>query len=657
MDMVTWQLNALHARSRAMPSEGACSGGDEAGMRDAAHQQADELHAVGRGMEERASNTFSEGSVIVQKGPMAGEPPRMMHHPRRSVSDESSKVSSRSTSVIVNNHSASPRGTTYSALAPTLTSRSSSTQHILNPRVAVSTTSSDPVAATPDTSSAYPSTEVVAGPVQDPSVIATTTSLVATYAPPVATSSLVATSTTPGATSTAFPTIATSSSIAPPTLATSNLIAPPTIATSTTVALSTTPGTLATEPTTTLMTYAAELSTATETTVLPTPIATPSMATPPAVTSSSPSTPPFTGATRLSHSSHPRLHGVASSAAKQPPLPARPVAVDTKPIIVDPRAPGSAQPASDQAVSSSSEQTASAVVDRSKCDGRYDSGSSGKDAMLQSTSCAKKKPASLLDCQSNSVPSSLKREADDSVSSSCKRFVISSPGDDMSVEPPMETQENPRISPHPSGSAASDDSDATFDLDSYDEDDDCCNHSNLEVVSGECVGSLRAGSLRVCTKCEQLLLTNGDKVQIVDLSQANGQSFIRASCPGMSSHGETPREYLIPLNMSALLQSRRQYLSSPDITYPLPSSYILSLVCTPVRHSQNSTETCYKIENDGSEIRSNDISATGKYKNGRCFRTSKASSRMKKGAFKSVITVSLMGNLTSLVCSLIQGRF
>ena len=318
--------------------------------------------------------------------------------------------------------------------------------------------------------------------------------------------------------------------------------------------------------------------------------------------------------------------------------------VDAKPITEDPRALDSTLSTSDQRVSCRTEETKSVVVDRSTCDAGYDSGPLGKDSFLQGTLCSKKRPASLLDCQSNAVSSTVKHEDKDNMLSSCKRFVIASPGSDATLELPMETQDNPRISPHPSGSAASDDSDITFDLDFYDEDEDRCNHSNLEMVSGECVVA-DANSMRVCTKCQKLVLKDGEKERVVDLSQGD-RSYIRAYAPSTASHGETPREYLIPPDMHTLLQSRREYMSDP--VYPLATSRIINLVYPPVHSAQNSTLTCYKMEQDGGEGIRTDVPTIGKYKNGKQNRTSKASSRMKKGTAKSVIMVSLAVSATSL---------
>jgi len=345
---------------------------------------------------------------------------------------------------------------------------------------------------------------------------------------------------------------------------------------------------------------------------------------------------------RQPHPSHPHVSSASLSAAKQSHLPARPVTVDAKPIVEDPRALDSTLPTSDQRVSCRTEETKSVVVDRPTCDAGYDSGPLGKDTFPQGTLCLKKRPASLLDCQSNAVSSTVKHEDKDNILSSCKRSVIASLMADPTLEQPMETQDNPRISPHPSGSAASDDSDVTFELDSYDEDDDRCNHSNLEMVSGEYVVA-DSNSMRVCTKCQKLVLKKGEKEQVVDLTQGD-RSYIRACAPSTTSHGETPREYLIRPDMRTLLQSRREYMSNPD--YPLPSSHIINLVYTP--SVQNSTLTCLKLEHDSGEGIHTDVPANGKYKNGKQNRTSKASSRMKKGTAKSVIMVSLAVSATSL---------
>lgn len=336
------------------------------------------------------------------------------------------------------------------------------------------------------------------------------------------------------------------------------------------------------------------------------------------------------------HPSHPRVSSASLSAAKQSHLPARSVTVEAKPIAEDPRALDSTLSTSDQRVSCRTRETKSVVVDRSTCDAGYDSGPSDKDTFLHSTSCSKKRPASLLDCQSNAVPSTVKHEDKDHISSSCKRFVIASLVGNATLELTQEMQDNPRISPHPSGSAASDDSDVTFDLDSYDEDDDRCNHNNLEIVSGECVGG--DSILRVCTKCQKLVLKNGEKEQVVDLSQG-GRSYIRACVSSTTSHGETPQEYLIRPDMPALLQSRREYISNPFS--PVPSSHILGVCTSSVHNIQNSTFTCYEIEHDSGEGIHTDIPAIGKYKNGKQNRASKASSRTKKGTAKSVIMVSL----------------
>lgn len=311
---------------------------------------------------------------------------------------------------------------------------------------------------------------------------------------------------------------------------------------------------------------------------------------------------------------------------------------------MDTRVPDSTQSTADQAVSSTTEETKSVVVDRSKC-AVDNSGSLRKDTLLPGTLCLKNRPSSFLNGQSNSVTISLKREAEDDMSSSCKRFVISSGGDDVPLELPVETPENPRTSPHPSGSAASDDSDVTIELDSYDEDDDRCNHGNLDVIPPESAGRRH---MYLCTKCNRLLLNDGDKVQRVDL---NG-SCIHVCTPSTASHGEPPQEYYMEPDVPTLLQSRREFISNP--VFPLPSSRILNSACTPPAHSiQTSTVMCYKIENDGGKVHSADVTATGKYKNGKQNRMSKASSRPKKGASKSVIMVSGTGSSAWVVNSLI----
>ena len=629
---------------------------DNARLRDPVHQPAEEAYAVRRRGEERTSAVASESSVIVQGVPTAVESSRTAsRHARRSALDESSKGVGRSTSVIVNNRSSSPRSTNCSAATSTPTSKPPSSQHGSNLRTAVSSSASNDLrSASACSSGACPITEAASGSMQDSPTTATSSELVSstvvTSPPAIATSPLIAPPTTPGPTTSALPTtvacnstLPSSSLLAPPSTVASDVVAPPTVAAQPTVASPASTRTSVKDPTTDTAS-AVKLPIATELATLHrAPVATPSVETPPTMTSPSSSL-ATAGVAQLPHNGHLCGDVAAQGACKQPCEPAQP---DKKPTIVDGRVLGCSQPTPDHSVNPSAVLVKREVPHWSECNEGQDSGPSGKCATLPSTISTRKRPASLLDCEntSTSICSSLFKQEPDEMSSSCKRFVIS-PADDSNPVPSTDGRESSRVSPHPSGSAASDDSDVTIDLDPYDEDDHCCNHDNLDVVPAE---SIVPGDLRVCNKCRNLLLKNGDQLQRVELNPDTSQSRILYRTPVMSLHGDPPQEYLIKPDMHVLLQSRSSYLAAHPGPFQLPSSEIVTLVHPPPHGIQNSTVTCFKIESEESEMRRNSVAAVSNYKNGRHVRPSKASSRAKKESRRSVIMVSLKWNSLLLV--------